>query len=131
MRGLGGNDVSASVPGDAAEEARVVEVVPEPGTLGEQVDGVNDLLLGGGADQLLLVAPHLEQAGLRGAALHHLALALGPTTHHTWCGLIIIMGDAQTSHSAHTCTALNYHNNGFRAFKAKLFLQWYSDFATM
>ena len=102
MRCLCRYDVSAGVPGDAAEEARVVEVVPEPWTLGEQVDGVNDLLLGGGADQLLVIAPHLEQAGLRGAALHHLALALGPTTHHTWCGLIIIMGDAQTSHSAHT-----------------------------
>ena len=106
MRGLGGNDVSAGVPGDAAEEARVVEVVPEPWTLGEQVDGVNDLLLGGGADQLLLVAPHLEQAGLRGAALHHLALALGPTTHHTGCGLIIIMGDAQTTQLTLHCPQL-------------------------
>ena len=106
MRGLGGNDVSAGVPGDAAEEARVVEVVPEPWTLGEQVDGVNDLLLGGGADQLLLVAPHFEQAGLRGAALHHLALALGPNTHHTWCGLIIIMGDAQTTQLTLHCPQL-------------------------
>ena len=115
MRCLCRYDVSASIPGDAAEEARVVEVVPEPWTLGEQVDGVNDLLLGGGADQLLLVAPHLEQAGLRGAALHHLALALGPTTHHTWCGLIIIMGDAQTTQLTLHCPQLP-HNNGFRAF---------------
>ena len=85
MRGLGGHDVSTGVPGDAAEEARVVEVVPEPGALGEQVDGVDDLLLRGGADELLVVAPHLEQAGLRRGGVTSLHWHWAPP--HTTLGL--------------------------------------------
>ena len=57
------HDVSRAVPRDPPEELCEVPVVAEPGAACEQVDGVYDLLLAGRHDQLLVVSPHLQQAG--------------------------------------------------------------------
>ena len=53
-------NVTRSVPLYAAEEGGVVQVVTEPGTLHEQIDGVYYLLVSRGANQILVISPHLQ-----------------------------------------------------------------------
>ena len=61
--GGGGHHVPRAVPGEAAQQLRVVLGVAGPGAGLQQVDRGQDLLAAGGGDQVLAVAPGLQQAG--------------------------------------------------------------------
>ena len=65
----GGHDVARLVPLDVAQQVGVVELVAEPGAGREEVHGVDDLLVGGREDLLLVVLPDLQEARLQAPRL--------------------------------------------------------------
>ena len=78
--GGGGHDVATGVPAHPTQQLGVVHRVPEPGTGLQDVDSVDDLLLGHRHDEVLPVSPDLEQAVLAALlreALHQVAVDVG------------------------------------------------------
>ena len=72
--------MAAGVPPHPAQQLGVVHGVAEPGAGLQDVDSVEDLLLGGRHDEILPVPPDLEEAVLAAflrEALHQVAVDVG------------------------------------------------------